>query len=745
MTNYLHIRMLTQSCVLALLCYAFSNKIYAQGDSPCSATPLMVSSGTCVFTTGSTAGATYQSNAANGGNPACGFPGSADVWYSFVVPPSGAVAVTMEPGTIFDPALAVYSGTCNSLTLIECDDDSGLDMMPAVDRSDFNPGETLFIRLWNNNAPSGTYGICVTESHSDCGTAVVLCSNLAVTSNAYGGGSTEDGDWSGTNCIPGEYQSQWFKFQVQNAGTFSFILTPDAIAPGLYPDYDWALWKVTTTSPFCESFLPSTPAFSCNASSDMGPQGQTGIGPGGINASEPAGPGNAYCAPFPVVAGDVFYLWINNFTNSSSGFNFQFDPSMNLNCDFNDLLPVVTHDTSKVCPDACNGTINLNILNMAAPLNFVWSSNANGQTTQNIGNLCEGIYSVIITDNDGVLAYDTARIVSTPEIILSENHLNNTSCISGNGSINISASGGSLNYIYNWNSGATSNALANLSAGTYSVLVTDENNCSADTFATIIDDLVYPEILSISASDSVECASLCTNFNAVVNGAIDYRWIFGANDFSNSTNPNHCYSNPGNYSVQLIASNASSCSDTLSKINYIHINPNPQAYFAANKEEDLHVQFHDHSIGASSWNWQFGDINQSTSSLQNPDFIFPEYEEFCIQLAVQDSNECVDTTEQCITLYPKLGVFIPNAFSPNNDGLNDIFFIVGYPIVKCEFWIYNRWGEEVFHSNQIENGWNGKFPNSDITLPQDVYSYTVDITAVDKERQILSGLIQLLH
>jgi gliding motility-associated-like protein len=92
-----------------------------------------------------------------------------------------------------------------------------------------------------------------------------------------------------------------------------------------------------------------------------------------------------------------------------------------------------------------------------------------------------------------------------------------------------------------------------------------------------------------------------------------------------------------------------------------------------------------------------------------------------------------------------LGVFIPNAFSPNNDGLNDIFFIVGYPIVKCEFWIYNRWGEEVFHSNQIENGWNGKFPNSDITLPQDVYSYTVDITAVDKERQILSGLIQLLH
>ena len=97
--------MLTISCVLALLCYTFSNKLQAKGDSPSNATPLKVSSGTCVFTPGAPAGKTYQSNPANGGNLACGFTGSADVWHYFVVPPFRAVAVTMEPGSISAPHL----------------------------------------------------------------------------------------------------------------------------------------------------------------------------------------------------------------------------------------------------------------------------------------------------------------------------------------------------------------------------------------------------------------------------------------------------------------------------------------------------------------------------------------------------------------------------------------------------------------------------------------------------------------
>ncbi len=718
----------------------------AQNDTPCSASPITVSNGTCNFSPATTVGASFQSDGANGGFPSCGFPGSPDVWFSFVVPASGAVAITLDPGTITDAALAVYSGSCANPQLIACDDDSGLDFMPAIDRSDFTPGQTLFIRVWNNNSSTGTFGVCVTESHSDCGTATLLCNNLVVTSNAYGGGSEQDGDWSGINCIPDEYQSQWFKFQVINPGTFSFTLTPDAIAPGMFPDYDWTLWRVTT-SPFCESFLPSQQAIACNASSSMGPNGETGIGPTGLNPSEPAGPGNPYSASFAVAAGDVFYLWVNNFTNSSSGFHFEFGSEVVLNCDFDDEDPTIVTTSTKTCPGTCAGSASTVASNMTAPLTYAWSANAGGQNTANIHNLCAGIYMVTVTASDGEIIHDTVEVQAYPSITLQTSKINNTSCETPNGQAVVSASGGAGSFSYAWNSSTSTNdTLSGINAGTYTVTVSDGNNCSNDTSIVVSNQMVYPIISSIERSDSVACSSMCTSFSAqVVNGTL-YQWDFGDGQTSTVGFPNHCYTAPGDYAVRLIVSNAGGCKDTIKREHFIHINPKPTAHFYANTSNDLHVVFTDHSIGSiQHWLWQLGDSSLSSSDEKNPEFDYPDFGKYCVQLQVWDENNCSDIELQYIEFKPELTVYIPNAFSPNDDGLNDVFRIQGEPFKVLKFWVYNRWGEELFFTSDPSSGWDGRRMRDGNCSPQDTYIYKTEILGEHGEIQEMTGSFLLIH
>ncbi|MFM2284833.1 MAG: hypothetical protein RLZZ543_330 [Bacteroidota bacterium] len=727
-----------------LLCPAL---LIGQNDTPCNAIPISVSNGTCSFTPGTTVGATFQSDAANGGFPACGFAGSADVWYSFVVPASGAVAITLEPGSIVDAALGLYTGPCNAPVLIGCDDDSGLDMMPAIDQSNFTPGQTLFIRVWNNNNVGGTFGVCATESHSDCGTASLICSNATVTSNAYGGGTIEDGDWSGVNCIPDEYQSQWFVFQVLNNGTFSFTLTPDAIAPGMYPDYDWTLWRVNAM-PFCEDFISSTPSIACNASSSMGPQGQTGIDVTGVNSSEPAGPGNAFSAPFPVQAGDIFYLWVNNFTNSSSGFQFQFDPSMDLNCDFDTDDPNITTTSTPSCPNDCNGSATTLVTNITTPLTYSWSANANGQNTAAIQNLCAGTYIVTVTAADGEIVRDTIDVLSSPAIVLQTSHEDNSSCLSPNGKAMVSATGGTGALSIEWSNAPSLNndTLSGLVEGNYVVSVTDGNNCTYDTSVNVSTNIVYPEIIQLNTTDSIACGSLCTTFSPFVNGATQYEWDFGDGQQSSFFNPYHCYTEPGLYSVTLIARTNGGCTDTLRMANWIDVNALPQAWFTYVKDDsDLHAIFRDRTIGAVRWAWDLGDSLHTVSLDNNPEFTYPRYAEYCIQLTVWDTNNCSDQAQECIEFTPGLTVYVPNAFTPNDDGLNDVFRIQGYPIQVLNFRIFNRWGEQIFATQDPSAGWDGRCKEDGKVAPQDMYIYKTEVRGEKGQVRELTGHFLLVH
>ena len=313
-----------------------STAILAQSDTPCTAPFLVVESDSCIFHTGTTVGATYQSDALNGGIPPCASPGAPDVWYRFIVPAGGAVAVTTVAGTITDEGMALYAGPCNALVPIGCDDDGAQNFMPVVDRSGLTPGDTLYIRFWKAwGAGTGTFGLCVIASNSDCESATFICNEKHFPRNTYGPGSHLDA-YSSFNCGITEYQSQWLCYKFQTSGSFTFMIYPDSIGPSVYPDYDWILYQSNDPN-FCAGFDSSYSPLVCNASSSQGPLGSTGLDPGGVSNSVPPGPGNPFCPVMNVNAGDIYYLFINNFSTTSTGYQIDFGGTAQLDCLLTDL------------------------------------------------------------------------------------------------------------------------------------------------------------------------------------------------------------------------------------------------------------------------------------------------------------------------------------------------------------------------------------------------------------------------
>ena len=146
-------------CALVYLAGLLST-VYAQpNDDACNAIALPVGT-TCNFATFSNAGA----NASIGvPAPGCANYLGGDVWFSVTVPASGALTFDSNIGIMSDGGMAIYSGTCNALILIECDDDDSPNgLMPSISQNGLIPGATIWIRMWEyGNDNNGTFDICV--------------------------------------------------------------------------------------------------------------------------------------------------------------------------------------------------------------------------------------------------------------------------------------------------------------------------------------------------------------------------------------------------------------------------------------------------------------------------------------------------------------------------------------------------------------------------------------------------------
>lgn len=200
-------------------------------DDPCTASPLAVNA-SCTFTPTTNASATGTAGVPA---PGCASYSGGDVWFTVVVPASGDITVETNPGVVTDGGMAIYSGTCASLTLIECDDDDGNGLMPSITLNGQTPGATLFVRVWeygNNN--NGTFEICAhippppppPPANDDCAgafSATVNAASCTVQTSGTIGGATASVQ-NATSCFGTENDDVWFSFVAPATGSVNIAL-----------------------------------------------------------------------------------------------------------------------------------------------------------------------------------------------------------------------------------------------------------------------------------------------------------------------------------------------------------------------------------------------------------------------------------------------------------------------------------------------------------------------------------------
>ncbi|MGV3631310.1 MAG: hypothetical protein ACO1O6_08890 [Bacteroidota bacterium] len=277
--------------------------------------------------------------------PGCASYTGGDVWYSCVVPASGSVNVECFANSLTDGGMAIYTGACAALNLVDCDDDSGNGLMPAISASGLTPGSTLRIRFWEygNNA-NGTFGICATAGtpttgNQNCATGTQICSDNSFTGNSNGNGNQEL-NASNQGCLSTEHQSSWYYFSPTTAGTISMAINP---ANGV--DYDYAIW-----GPYNTMTCPvNTAPLRCSYASGFTSNFETGSYSTGLAATVPGAAGNTlgnsdgngaddldgWTSAITVAAANVnkyYVMLIDNFSANSTPFGIDFTLTCGLNC-----------------------------------------------------------------------------------------------------------------------------------------------------------------------------------------------------------------------------------------------------------------------------------------------------------------------------------------------------------------------------------------------------------------------------
>lgn len=272
-------------------------------------------------------------------------------------------------------------------------------------------------------------------------------------------------------------------------------------------------------------------------------------------------------------------------------------------------------------------------------------------------------------------------------------------------------------------------------AGSYNIkLISTSNYGCTDSITKRLDVYDRPQF-DFSTNDTVGCPTFCAQFKSTIIPGSDsiqsWIWLLSTGEISNGDSVLYCYDQGGTYSPSLIATSKYGCKDTLSKPNYVTVYSKPNADFLLSDDMistyDPIIHITDNSSAdVTNWWWDFGDNTSDSTSAGPFDHDYKNIVDQAIKLKVKNNLGCFDSIEKYIGSKPESTVYIPNAFTPNDDALNNIFrpYVSGiYDGAKFEMNIFDRWGHIIAKCNDINAGWNGNSKGK--KCQQDVYLYQI--------------------
>jgi gliding motility-associated-like protein len=421
-------------------------------------------------------------------------------------------------------------------------------------------------------------------------------------------------------------------------------------------------------------------------------------------------------------------------------------------------IPGVVASPGTITPVSCfggnNGAAAVTVTGGTGTITYSWSCSSS--TTNSAANLVAGPCSVLVTDSAGCTSTVNLTITEPPDLTITATATPGSICAGQTSNLVGTGAGGTPAYSYAWAPGplaGPNQTVAPVATTTYTVIVSDGNGCTDSTSVTVT---VNPNPVAILSGDSLQgCAPHCVNFTDNSTGTItQWSWDFGdGSPLSTSQNPSHCYTTSGTYTVTLTVTTASGCTSTIVMPNYVQVFANPVAEFSASPQPTTElnptIYFTDQSTGASTWFWSFGDLSvpPSSSTLQDPSFTYPGPGCFDVVLTVTTANGCVDAITHEVCIDPDVTLFVPNAFTPNDDGINDMFFPqgVGMDPDHFEMWIFDRWGNMIFYTDDFAKGWDGMVQGHSNPCQQDVYVWKIKAADMLGNKHNLIGHVTLVR
>lgn len=268
--------------------------------------------------------------------------------------------------------------------------------------------------------------------------------------------------------------------------------------------------------------------------------------------------------------------------------------------------------------------------------------------------------------------------------------------------------------------------------GTYPVSVmVSENGCVRTSQTSV---LLQPNPMAeFTASPLMGCAPLTVNFvNQSVTESSNaiYSWDFGDGNSSAQESAAHVFSEPGVYSVGMVLQNLNGClgQDAITKASLIEVHPVPRAGFRVEPEVisavDPAVEVVDQSEGGVSCSYFFDEQIFEACDFSH---VLSVLEPQPIIQTVTNEFGCTARATGMIRITDHQ-IFIPNAFTPDGDGLNDIFIPVSSGVQNLEMQIFDRWGQLVFSSSNVVRGWDGSKAGSNYYAEAGIYHYLIKVT-----------------
>jgi gliding motility-associated-like protein len=401
----------------------------------------------------------------------------------------------------------------------------------------------------------------------------------------------------------------------------------------------------------------------------------------------------------------------------------------------------------------CNGDNSGEILLTAAGGTPPYQYSIDNGTTMHGAGTFNGLaadgYDTYIEDANGCQATGVSILFEPTPLTLSTVVTDNT-CNSANaicdGEIVATVQGGSPPYTYAWSNGVTTATASGICAGNVDLTVTDENGCAISELAITIAEPLPVELVSVTRNHPL-CNGECNgSINILANNATSYSIDNGVTFLPTGDFTDLC---PGDYPIIITDANGCPATGSATLLNPDPVMADfmftPDSAVVSNPVFDLTST----SINSTSHYWYYVDDSDTTLIYDlAPTIKFPEDgpNTYTTCIVAYNDNFCYDTLCQELVVGDEFYIFVPNSFSPNGDGINDVFYPVvnNYNENKFEFYVFNRWGQIIFTSEDPDYGWNGIHVSTPVE--EGVYIWKIKTESeFDRVKKVLTGHVNLIR